>query len=99
MSDTTVSLSEMLAAAFARGDGAKAIEFHGRWYDWAWMDRTAARVLGLLRAAGVADDQAIAFAPANQPACAAVLLGLIAAQREIVMIYACLLYTSPSPRD
>jgi long-chain acyl-CoA synthetase len=92
MRDEAPPLSQMIGAAFARGAGARAIEFQGRWYDWAWMDGTARRVLRLLDEAGVPEDAAIAFAPANQPGCAAALLGLIAAGREIVMIYA---YQSP----
>ncbi|MFC3174378.1 class I adenylate-forming enzyme family protein [Novosphingobium bradum] len=88
MVEEVPQLAEMIAAAFARGEGARAVEFEGTWYDWAWMRRTADRVLALLDEAGLREDQAIAIAPANTPACATTLLGLIAANREIVMIYA-----------
>lgn len=88
MQDETPSLAAMVEAALARGEGAKAVEYGGTWYDWAWMAATADRVIALLDAAGVREDQAVAIAPANTPACAAALLGLIARHREIVMIYA-----------
>jgi acyl-CoA synthetase (AMP-forming)/AMP-acid ligase II len=85
-------LSGLIKAALDRPEGARAVQFHGRWYDWAWMRRTADRVNALLDEAGVGPEDSIAIAPANRPGCAAVLLGLMERERDVVMIYA---YQSP----
>jgi long-chain acyl-CoA synthetase len=85
-------LHAMAAAALAGGDDAPAIQFHDVWLDWGWLRGVADRLEGVLREAGVGPGDAIGFAPLNRPECAAALLGLIAAQRDVVMIYA---YQSP----
>jgi acyl-CoA synthetase (AMP-forming)/AMP-acid ligase II len=82
----------MIQAALDRPADTPAIRFHGRWYDWGWMRRTADRINQLLDDAGVGPGDAVAIAPANRPACAAALLGFLARSRDIVMIYA---YQSP----
>jgi acyl-CoA synthetase (AMP-forming)/AMP-acid ligase II len=86
------SLAELIHLALDRPADQRALQYDGRWYDWGWMRRTAERVNGLLEAAGIGPDDAVAIAPANRPACAATLLALLAGARDVVMIYA---YQSP----
>ena len=88
MPDAVPPLKEIIRAALDRPPEGWALQFHRRWYDWGWMKRTADRLNALLDEAGVSPRDAIAIAPANRPSCAAALLGLIAAERDIVMIYA-----------
>jgi acyl-coenzyme A synthetase/AMP-(fatty) acid ligase len=92
MTNETPTLAELVAKALARPASQLAVQFQRQWYDWDWMRRCADRVNALLDEAGVGPQDAIAIAPANRPACAAALLGLIARSRDIVMIYA---YQSP----
>jgi acyl-CoA synthetase (AMP-forming)/AMP-acid ligase II len=92
MQEGASKFSDLLLAALARPAGERAIQYRGEWYDWAWMRRTAERVNALLDEAGVGQEDAIAIAPGNRPACAAALLGLFGRLRDVVMIYA---YQSP----
>jgi long-chain acyl-CoA synthetase len=92
MQDGVPDLPQLVQGALDRPGETRAIQFHRRWYDWAWMKATADRVNALLDEAGIGPEDAIAIAPANRPGCAAALLGLIASSRDIVMIYA---YQSP----
>jgi acyl-CoA synthetase (AMP-forming)/AMP-acid ligase II len=88
MPDAVPPLKDLIQTALDRPAEAWALQFHRRWYDWGWMKRTAERLNALLDEAGIGPGDAVAIAPANRPACAAALLGLIAAERDIVMIYA-----------
>lgn len=82
----------MATAALTGGDDASAIEFRGTWLTWGWLRGVAERLDTVLRDAGIGPGDAIGFAPLNRPECGAALLGLIAAQRDLLMIYA---YQSP----
>jgi long-chain acyl-CoA synthetase len=88
----TPSLAEMIRTALSRPADQRALQFRGQWYSWGWIAAAAERVDRLLDEAGVGPGDAIAIAPANRPVCAAVLLGLMARSRDVVMIYA---YQSP----
>jgi acyl-CoA synthetase (AMP-forming)/AMP-acid ligase II len=86
------SLDEMATDVLANGGAEPAILFHGVWLDWNWLRSVADQVEALLCDAGLGAQDVVGFAPRNRPECAAALLGLIAARRDIVMIYA---YQSP----
>jgi long-chain acyl-CoA synthetase len=92
MSHDAPSLAAMLQDALARPDSERAVQFGGRWLDWGWMRRVAERVNALIDEAGVKADEPVGLVAANRPDVAAALLGLMARDRHIVMIYA---YQSP----
>lgn len=89
----TGSLQDMTARALARGKAFPALEWEGRWIDWAEMREAAERVRRLLEASGADPWAQIALLPRNRPAAVAALLGLIAAGRNISMVH---VYQSPS---
>jgi acyl-CoA synthetase (AMP-forming)/AMP-acid ligase II len=82
-----VSLSDYISGALSRAGDAPAITFKGQDFSWGWVRRTADAVEASLRAAGLAPDDPVGFAPKNRPEFAAALLGLLASGRHIVMIY------------
>lgn len=86
------SLPEMIQKVLARIPTERAIQFSDCWFDWGWIRQVADRVNGLLDEAGLEPNATVAIAAANRPALAAVLLGLIARERDLVMLYA---YQSP----
>ena len=86
------SLPVMIQTVFARTPTERAIQFNDCWFDWGWILQVANRVTGLLDEAGLGPNDTVGVAAANQPALAAALLGLIARERDLVMLYA---YQSP----
>jgi long-chain acyl-CoA synthetase len=83
-----MSLDELSARALARDASLPAIEFEGHWFDWGSMRRVAERIDSLVHASGAAAGAPVAFVPRNRPSAFAALLGLIAKQHTIRMIYA-----------
>jgi long-chain acyl-CoA synthetase len=92
MTHDAPSLAAMLQAALSRPASERAVRFGGRWLDWGWMRQVADRVDALLGWAGLAPDEPVGLVAANRPEVAAALLGLMARERNVVMIYA---YQSP----
>jgi long-chain acyl-CoA synthetase len=86
------SLAEMVQTALSRAPTERAIQYNGRWFDWAWVREVGDRVNRLLDEAGLGPGDTVAVAAANRPSLAAALLGLLVRERDIVMLYA---YQSP----
>lgn len=83
-----LSLAAMARAAFARDPESPIIEFETRWYTWGELRQVATQLSAAIAASGADASAAVAFAPRNRPAALAALLGLIADERTIQMIYA-----------
>jgi len=81
-------LADLCARALEREAPQPAIEFEGRWLHWGEVRRVADRLRALIDACGAGPNSPVAFAPRNRPSAIAALLGLIAANRTIQMIYA-----------
>ncbi len=79
------SLSSHAARALARPAAARAIEFDGIWHSWGEMAACAAAITRHL--SGVAPGAIIALVSRNHPATIAALLGLIAHENSIAMVY------------
>jgi acyl-coenzyme A synthetase/AMP-(fatty) acid ligase len=81
-------LQQLSQQALARESSRQAIEFNKQWITWGDLRKVADRVAALLDASGVDANAPIAFVPRNRPSAIAALLGLIAHDRTIRMIYA-----------
>ena len=84
---TRSSLAQMAQEALGRDPATRAIEFEGCWHDWGEVSALAKRVMALLEETGIAADAPVGFVARNHPSALAAQLGLIAADRRIVMIY------------
>jgi long-chain acyl-CoA synthetase len=82
-----ISLNELSARALARDAALPAIEYLGHWFDWGSMRRVADRLSSLIDACGAAAGAPVAFVARTRPSALATLLGLIAKQHTIRMIY------------
>jgi long-chain acyl-CoA synthetase len=82
-----IALDELSARALARDASLPAIEFEGRWFNWGSMRQVADRLGGLIDASGAEAGAAVAFVARCRPSALAALLGLIAKQHTIRMIY------------
>lgn len=85
-------LDQLVREALAAGDGGETvIDYEGRSFSRQWLRQTASAVSDAL--AGIATQPTgLGFVARNRPAAIAALLGMIAANRTISMIYA---YQSP----
>lgn len=81
-------LDQISAQALARSPSRPAIEFAGRWFNWGELRHVANRLNTLLTECGIPADASITFVPRNRPSAIAALLGLIAQNRSVRMIYA-----------
>jgi acyl-coenzyme A synthetase/AMP-(fatty) acid ligase len=81
-------LQELSARALARPAAQPAIEFNRRWITWGELRQVADRMSALLGASGIGAHAPVAFVPRNRPSAIAALLGLIAQERSIQMVYA-----------
>lgn len=82
-----VSLPELVRAALDRDPTQPAVEFNGSWQSWGELRQVAISVASALSACGVDPKAPVAFVPRNRPEALAALLGLIAVERSIRMIY------------
>lgn len=87
-SDDDFTLQHLARATLGRGSGADAMEFEGRWYDWATLRAIADSVNDAVKASGVGKGQPIALIPRNRPEAVAALIALIASGQTIQMLYA-----------
>ncbi len=76
-----------IADVLKRRAGERALEFRGRWHTWGDLHGHAGRVLALLGAAGVPADAPIGLVARTRPAHCGIILGLIAANRTVSMVY------------
>lgn len=81
-------LKQLSANALARTPSRPAIEFAGQWFTWGELRHVADRIHSLLKDCGISADAAITLVPRNRPSAIAALLGLIAQDRSVRMIYA-----------
>lgn len=81
-------LDQISAQALARPASRPAIEFGGRWFNWGELRHVADRLHALLTECGIAANAPVTFVPRNRPSAIAALLGLIAQNRSVRMIYA-----------
>jgi len=82
-----MDLAREVAAALETGGDRHAIEFRGTWFTWAQLRAIAARILALLDHAGVPPDFPVALVCRNRIPHAAAILGFVAANRTVSMIY------------
>ncbi len=80
------TLQQRAAEAFERDSAA--IEYQGRWHDWAELAVLARTLWNALDACGIDPEAPVAFAPRNRPSSVAALLALLATGRTIRMVYA-----------
>lgn len=85
---TGADLAELIRHALGHDPALPAIEFEGRWYDWGEIKRTAAQVRHCLARTGAGRLQPVAFIARNRPWAIGALLGMIADERTIQMVYA-----------
>lgn len=83
----TRTLQQLAQDALSRAADRPAIQFDDRWISWGEIRELSDAIESLLRRSGIHDDAAVAFIPRNRPWAIAVLLSLIAAGRNIQMIY------------
>lgn len=83
-----IQLHDLVSQVLARPPETRAISARGTWFTWGWMRAIADAVDASLREAGISEDAPVGIIPHNRPEFAAALLGLLAARRNIVMIYA-----------
>lgn len=81
-------LQQLTRQALARDAARQAIEFEKRWVTWGDLRQVANQLDLLLDASGVDQHAPIAFVPRNRPSAIGALLGLIAKDRSIRMLYA-----------
>ncbi|MGO9932590.1 MAG: class I adenylate-forming enzyme family protein [Steroidobacteraceae bacterium] len=82
-----IALDELSARALARDAALPAIEFEGRCFDWGSMRRVTDRLGRLIDASGARAGAPVAFVARTRPSALAALLGLIARNHTIRMIY------------
>jgi long-chain acyl-CoA synthetase len=83
-----ISLDELSSKVLSRDPSRTAVEFEGRCFNWRSMRQVADRLSSLLDASGAGPGAPVAFVPRNRPSALAAMLGLIAKQRTIRMVYA-----------
>lgn len=81
-------LQQLTQQALERDASRQAIEFEKRWITWGELRQIAEPLGALLDASGVESPAPIAFVPRNRPSAIGALLGLIAKDRSIRMLYA-----------
>ncbi len=81
-------LQQLTQQALARDAARQAIEFEKRWVTWGDLRQVADQLSSLIDASGVDPHAPIAFVPRNRPSAIGALLGLIAKDRSIRMLYA-----------
>jgi acyl-coenzyme A synthetase/AMP-(fatty) acid ligase len=81
-------LQQMAQDVLSGPGDTRAVQFEGGWIDRATLTRTARRVIALLDASGADPRAPVLFIARNQPSALAALLGLVAAGRNIRMLYA-----------
>lgn len=84
----TDDLGVLVRQALARNPAQPAVEYEGRWTGWGELRALADTLRVSLAATGAGARQPVAFIPRNRPWAIAALLGLIADERTIQMIYA-----------
>jgi long-chain acyl-CoA synthetase len=81
------SFTETFAAALASYGGQPCIEFEGRWYSGDDITSYADAIASVLRDAGVGDRAPVGLVVRNRLPHAAAIIGFLAADRPISMIY------------
>ena len=81
-------LQQLTQQALGRDAARQAIEFEKRWVTWGDLRQVADQLSSLIDASGVESNAPIAFVPRNRPSAIGALLGLIAKDRSIRMLYA-----------
>lgn len=66
----------------------EAIEFEDHWYTWGDLRKQAEALWLALDAAGLAKDEPVTFVPRNRPSALSSLIGMLAQDRTVRMIYA-----------
>jgi acyl-coenzyme A synthetase/AMP-(fatty) acid ligase len=88
------TLSSALRNVLDLGDACEDLIFHGEvWRSRAWLTAVAEHLERILKQLGVDTGMPIGFAPLCRPEWAAALMGLVARNRPITMVYA---YQSPA---
>ncbi len=82
------SLRELCAETLSIDPDRPAIEFAGIWYDWGCVQRLASEVRALLAACGAEPNATVSFVARNRPSALAALVGMLADERSVRMIYA-----------
>src|SRR6266702_5600246 len=82
------TLSSLVSRALTREPARPAIEFEQRWFTWGEMRQVADRIGALVESSGAPACAPVAFIPRNRPSAVATLLGLIAKNYTVRMIYA-----------
>ena len=82
------TLPELATAVLHSDPAREVVEFEGKWYRWADLQRVAGGVQKLLAQSGIRPDAPVCFVPRNHPSSLAALIALIAQGRNIRMIYA-----------
>jgi acyl-CoA synthetase (AMP-forming)/AMP-acid ligase II len=81
-------LQQLTQQALGRDAARQAIEFEKHWVTWGDLRQVADQLSSLIDASGVEPHAPIAFVPRNRPSAIGALLGLIAKDRSIRMLYA-----------
>lgn len=81
-------LAQHCLKVLALDPGGEAVEFNDRWYTWGEMRQQAEALWRAIDAAGIPKDEPITFVPRNRPSALSSLIGLLAQDRTIRMIYA-----------
>ena len=82
------NLATLTAQALQRPSAQPVVEFEGEWRTWGEMRHVAERLAALIEASGTPSQASIAFVARNRPSAIAALLGLIAQDRSVSMLYA-----------
>ncbi len=82
------TLSSLVSRALTREATRPVIEFEQRWFTWGEMRQVADRIGALVESSGAPACAPVAFIPRNRPSAVATLLGLIAKNYTVRMIYA-----------
>jgi long-chain acyl-CoA synthetase len=88
MPDESPNLATLTAQALQRPSARPVVEFEGEWRTWGEMRHVAERLAALIEASGTPSPASIAFVARNRPSAIAALLGLIAQNRSVSMLYA-----------
>ncbi len=81
------TLAERAADILLSGPQTNAIEFESHWHTWGDLAGVAHKITALLDSSGIASNAPIALISRNHPALVAAMIGLIAQNRTIRMIY------------
>ncbi len=82
-----MDLSSTVRAVMTRDPDGRAIEYRDHWYTWRYVTGVVADLDRQLDAAGLGRGTPVGLVARNRPAIVAAILGLIAGERCIVMIY------------